>query len=61
MGKQPRMARVFGFGRRGPRLSPTFLLLAAAVVIFVIAIFDKEDQDTLIPLGLACFAGSFVL
>ena len=55
------MARRFSWGRRGPSLRPSFVLLVAAVVLFVVAAFHASDRGKLFALGLACFAASFAL
>ena len=55
------MARRFPWSRRGPSLGPSFLLLAAAVVLFIVAAFHASDRGKLLALGLACFSASFAL
>jgi hypothetical protein len=42
-------------------LSPSFILLAVAVVLFAVAAFHKGDRGKLLSLGLAFFAASFAL
>lgn len=37
------------------------LLLLVAVVVFVLAIFMEENWDDLVAIGLACFAGSYLV
>jgi hypothetical protein len=36
------------------------ILLLAAVVLFLIAVFSEENYTDLLPLGLAAFAGAFL-
>ena len=36
------------------------ILLLAAVVLFVLAVFWEENYADLVPLGLAAFAGAFL-
>jgi uncharacterized membrane protein YgdD (TMEM256/DUF423 family) len=38
----------------------SLVLLIAAVVLFVLAVIPKVARGWMVPIGLACFAGSFL-
>jgi len=38
-----------------------FLLLLAAVILFLLAAFWRTPRNWFLPLGLACFAAAFLL
>jgi hypothetical protein len=42
-------------------LGPRSLLLIAAIVLFVIAVFSEENYGDFVALGLACVAAAFVV
>lgn len=46
---------------RGFRFTPSRILILAAVVFFVLKAIGVDTDVDLVAIGLACFAGSFLV